>query len=327
VALDTPETIDDGHLCLLQTSMGLRYSSKQRVATSVAAADPGQLPVPRRPASQDDRGLEAPAAAVNGSEFGQPEIVKGPEVRSVLAAASYAQGPVGAFLDALTARFGLTIEASPGGAPAALAAAGAELVFYGLTSCAGIAASLLLLCCLYDAVSQWRHRARFHACQRKIQHVHEVFLSRKGELPLCPTCVEFVAPHTSPAVVVFLCGHRFHIDCANRWIVDHECRAGCCPICENTSAEVGASSRLPVGDSGCAGGCTGSGESADESKSFILQSLRRQYPDMISEACTERWRDCHTEIWLSELACPRYNSIFAWPRPGTVVCTPLFAAK
>lgn len=174
---------------------------------------------------------------------------------------------------------------------------GAEFLLYMTSIILGVAASALLVCCMYDAGSHWRHRARFHSCQKKVQRVHEVFLSKKGEMPLCPCCVETVSSQPSPSEVVFLCGHRFHIDCTNRWFQERPEKAGNCPICESrycmrcsdVDEETGA---------------------VDEAKTFILSSLHQQYPEIVPAVSVQRWASCHTEIWLSELSCPRYYSIF-----------------
>lgn len=168
----------------------------------------------------------------------------------------------------------------------------AEFLLYSVTSCVALAASALIVCCFYDVASRWRHRARFHGCVRKVKRVHEVLLSRHGELPICPHCVEFVSSEPSAQVVVFLCGHRFHLDCVDR-------KTGACPICEprKPAEDIGDDTRNSL--------CT-----QDEAKPFFLRSLSRQYPEIIDKDCVQRWRDCHTEIWLSELNCPRYASIF-----------------
>ena len=50
-------------------------------------------------------------------------------------------------------------------------------------------------------------------------------------------------------------------------------------------------------------------EDGDEIKAFFLTSLRARFPDIVSEENVGSWRDCHTEIWLTELRCPKYNSI------------------
>lgn len=42
-----------------------------------------------------------------------------------------------------------------------------------------------------------------------------------------------------------------------------------------------------------------------EAQQFILSSLHRQFPEIIPDACLQKWSSCHTEIWLSELTCPR----------------------
>jgi len=168
---------------------------------------------------------------------------------------------------------------------------GAAVLLYATTCCVVLVASVLMLCCIYDAAAHWHHRAHFYSCQKKVRRVHEVFRNRKGEQLLCPYCVEEIG-HSSRASgpVVFLCGHRFHTDCANKWFLKHPEKAGRCPMCE--------------GSDGC---CPA--KSNCESLSFILGSLHRKYPEIVTEANVNRWASCHTEIWLSEMRCPRYNSI------------------
>lgn len=163
---------------------------------------------------------------------------------------------------------------------------GAVLLLYFVTSCVLLVTSVLMLGCLYDAAARWLHRARFHSCVSKVRKVHEVFRKRKGEQLLCPYCVDPISKSSKP--VVFLCGHRFHTDCANQWFVENPGKAGRCPTCENPHV---------------------SSRTICETLAFILGSLRRQYPDIISEANVNRWSSCHTEIWLTELRCPKYNSI------------------
>jgi len=164
----------------------------------------------------------------------------------------------------------------------------AAVLLYVMTSCVLLVTSVLVLGCLYDAAARWLHRAHFCSCVSKVRKVHEVFRTRKGEQLLCPYCVEPISSSYSKPVV-FLCGHRFHTDCANRWFVENPGKAGRCPTCE----KIEVNSRTKC-----------------ETLTFILGSLRRKFPDIITEANVDRWSSCHTEIWLSELRCPRYNSIF-----------------
>lgn len=179
---------------------------------------------------------------------------------------------------------------------------GVEMLLYLTSISLGLAASALFVCCLYDAGSHWRHRAHFHSCQKKVQRVHEFFLSKRGELSLCPYCVNPLSCQSTPSEVVFICGHRFHIDCANRWFHERPEKAGMCPLCEcrNDNAHVPDVDE-EVGH-------------ADEAKTFILNSLHQQYPDIVSSVDVQRWASCHTELWLSELNCPRYHSIFHKPK-------------
>lgn len=198
------------------------------------------------------------------------------------------------------------------------------LLLYCVACIFVLACAIFLVCCMYDAAAHWRHRSHFHSCMKKVQRVHEVCQKPKGESLLCPCCVEFISNEASPSKVVFLCGHRYHIDCVNKWFKEHMELGGRCPICEGprlsnqaTSkananacnctalAKVPATDKLEGGDGNEAGGvCV-----KDEAECFMLGSLHRDYPEIITEACVQRWASCHTEIWLAELVCPRYFSI------------------
>jgi hypothetical protein len=169
---------------------------------------------------------------------------------------------------------------------------GAALLLYATTCCVVLVASVLMLCCLYDAAAHWHHRAHYYSCQQKVRRVHETFAKKKGDQLLCPYCIEYICPTArGSGPVVFLCGHRFHTDCANKWFLKHPDKAGRCPLCEGSSD------------------CPAPAKSNCESLSFILGSLHRKYPEIVTEANVNRWASCHTEIWLSEMRCPRYNSI------------------
>lgn len=234
----------------------------------------------------------------------------------------------------------LTLEAQE------LASLGATALLCGIACCIGLAAASLMACCIYDAVAHWCHRSHFTSCQQKVQRVHAAFLKRTGELPLCPCCVEFISNSPSPSKVVFLCGHRFHMDCANKWFCEYPEKAGRCPICEGsptlfTKKAIGASSGTEAGSStplvggsngGVAAGAVGTPpppvvecgaaesdwplqkpdrEGSDEAQSFILGSLHRRYPEIIPKECVQRWSNCHTELWLSELTCPRWHGRYS----------------
>jgi hypothetical protein len=230
---------------------------------------------------------------------------------------------------------------------------GAAIVLYGISSIIGLIATGLLVFCLYDIMAHWFHAMRFHSCQNKVRRVHEAFLSLQGELSLCPYCVSSVSNQPNSSHVVFLCGHRFHMECANKWFAEEPHHSGRCAICAGGSKRwPGKMSvdmlavRSPAGEDGSScqpcewsevvEHCEGEKErprqasvspqekdssevaeeedcnnSHDEAKNFMLHSLHKEYPDIIQQECLERWCSCHTEIWLSELRCPRYKSIFA----------------
>lgn len=248
-----------------------------------------------------------------------------------------------------------------------MASLGATALLCGIACCIGLAAASLMACCIYDAVAHWCHRSHFSSCQQKVQRVHAAFLKRTGELPLCPCCVEFISNQPSPSKVVFLCGHRFHMDCANKWFCEYPEKAGRCPICEGahcgpcaadlapaTKKAVGGGVAATVGESasgpgtpliGANGGAALTGsphapaataaaaaaaaelmedsgdlmpskaaadrEGSDEAQSFILGSLHRRYPEIIPKECVQRWSSCHTELWLSELTCPRWHGRYS----------------
>merc|ERR1712129_197387 len=92
-------------------------------------------------------------------------------------------------------------------------------LFYVIFGAAATAMALLFVCCFCDLFAHWQHWARFRACKRKVQLVNDAFSNRKGDLPLCPCCVETITCQPSPSKVVFLCGHRFHTDCVNAWFL------------------------------------------------------------------------------------------------------------
>jgi len=177
----------------------------------------------------------------------------------------------------------------------------------------GLAITALIVLCLWSAVSQWCHWAHFRACERKVKRANEAFGRCHGEFPLCPYCVEPLTSQPSPSKVVFLCGHRFHTHCCNAYAAasgQSDSSGGHCPICQDSpgaAAEAGSARKLaapsPSDDDSLNDGCE------DEAQTFLLASLHKQFPDIITEACMQRWAKCHTQIWLSELSCPRQKCI------------------
>merc|ERR1719504_273421 len=147
-----------------------------------------------------------------------------------------------------------------------------RLLFYLLTCSLGVVAILLVACFAYDIFSQWRHQARFRLCKNKVEKVHDAFGQRHAEcVQLCPICIEQLpACDTNKAcahAVTFLCGHRFHTDCANSWFMFNDA-PGRCPICElphTYSAAGGKAARAEESEQPSA---------TDEIKAFFLTSLR-----------------------------------------------------
>eukprot|EP00397_Hematodinium_sp_SG-2012_P047846 GEMP01054569.1.p1 GENE.GEMP01054569.1~~GEMP01054569.1.p1 ORF type:complete len:288 (+),score=42.48 GEMP01054569.1:451-1314(+) len=87
----------------------------------------------------------------------------------------------------------------------------------------------------YDAVGKWMHRARFHYCKAKIQRIHDVCLKPTGDMPLCLICMDFL-PSQPWKAVVFLCGHRYHLGCANSLLVTLvDSQNERCPACNYRS--------------------------------------------------------------------------------------------
>merc|ERR1712008_575276 len=73
-------------------------------------------------------------------------------------------------------------------------------------------------------------RAHYYSCQQKVRRVHETFHKQKGDQLLCPYCIEYICPTArGSGPVVFLCGHRFHTDCANKWFLKHPERLAAAP--------------------------------------------------------------------------------------------------
>merc|ERR1719161_2697895 len=92
-----------------------------------------------------------------------------------------------------------------------------EIILYFIMGSFVLFIAILTGCCVYDSIAHWRHLAYFHSCLTQVQKVHEIFQKPQGELPLCPICIEKVSTAASSTSVVFLCGHRYHTECANQW--------------------------------------------------------------------------------------------------------------
>eukprot|EP00929_Paragymnodinium_shiwhaense_P013228 TRINITY_DN121093_c0_g1_i1.p1 TRINITY_DN121093_c0_g1~~TRINITY_DN121093_c0_g1_i1.p1 ORF type:complete len:312 (+),score=91.94 TRINITY_DN121093_c0_g1_i1:140-1075(+) len=179
----------------------------------------------------------------------------------------------------------------------------------------------LLVCAAYDLGAHWFHWARFRSCEAKVKRAHEAFHSKSGDLALCPYCVESLSMKRGPSKVVFLCGHRFHVQCSNKWFSENPLSSTHCPICRDVDPFSGPCQPCLPGaeEAEAAAGATKATEEAsavDGAFGFILQNLHRMHPAIVSEDSVARWMKNNTEIWLSELKCPRYNSrlssIFNW---------------
>eukprot|EP00933_Yihiella_yeosuensis_P055612 TRINITY_DN5445_c0_g2_i1.p1 TRINITY_DN5445_c0_g2~~TRINITY_DN5445_c0_g2_i1.p1 ORF type:complete len:336 (-),score=58.45 TRINITY_DN5445_c0_g2_i1:245-1252(-) len=203
-------------------------------------------------------------------------------------------------------------------------------IFYCVVAFLCLGLAMFVVCFVFDTAASWMHTATFHACKRQVTRVQEGLMTGKDDLSLCPYCVRSILNTPNKQKVMFLCGHRFHLGCINQWFREHPQKAGCCPICDSGRQDcepsvcppcTGGEEATPTplremrkGDTGSMEfpGDTGSMEEfpRDEAQTFILQSLHRQYPHIITKECTKRWAECNAELWLSELECPRYSSIF-----------------
>jgi len=205
------------------------------------------------------------------------------------------------------------------------------IFLYVATCSMGLVLAGLLVCCIYDTAAQWRHRAHFNACRCKLQCVHEVLQQPTGEVHLCPICVDFLpnkGTGPSPQQVVFLCGHKFHTECANRWFLMQEEHApGRCPVCDLAHCYSGAAENWGTNSSGDGnlgqveemGAACRAVNTANEVKSFLLRSLASQYPSIVTPQHVKRWMSCNTELWLAELTNPKFQSIWSKERPETVL--------
>jgi len=203
--------------------------------------------------------------------------------------------------------------------PFQILASSRPTLFFSEFMCAvGIAVVMLSLgAAACDLIMNWRHRSRFNTCLKKIEHVHRVMVQASGEMPLCPVCIDSMprcaGDHQKGhgrQTIAFLCGHRFHVDCVDAWFTRHPKSQGQCPICHLTYSLTASQAEHPEEEAIELDACR-SMNSVDEMKDFFLRILQEQYPDIISDENFQRWRSCQTEIWLSELECPWYNSLFS----------------
>lgn len=193
-----------------------------------------------------------------------------------------------------------------------------SLLVAGVAMLLAFLAAALLVCAAYDLTARWIHWARFRSCEAKVKRAHEAFHSKTGELPLCPYCVEPCTSKRGPSKVVFLCGHRFHVECSNKWFKENPESTTHCPICRDVETvlplcrpcEPGKPKAIAEKPEATTGRTLSKEQTVmDGAFAFILHNLRRLHPQMVTEDNVERWMKCNTEIWLSELTCPRYNSV------------------
>lgn len=125
----------------------------------------------------------------------------------------------------------------------------------------GFITTLLTVVALYD-LSLWRsHRARVKSCKGDVRRVQHVLLQGESDDPLCPYCLETVRNTWIKSKVVFICGHCFHMDCANLCFEndDDDVQPATCPLCrcsgscasytpaqKKTSAELAASLQVAL---------------------------------------------------------------------------------
>lgn len=169
----------------------------------------------------------------------------------------------------------------------------------------GLILAVVIVCFLLDRALSWKHQATYYACRRQVQKVQEEALMKGKDLSLCPCCVECTSNTPAQKKVKFFCGHSYHLHCINRWFQENPTSVGSCPVCE-----VG---KLQQELQKCCGNEKGEiyiDAPRDEAQTFILHSLNRRYPTIITEECLESWAGCNAELWITELKCPRYTSIF-----------------
>lgn len=177
----------------------------------------------------------------------------------------------------------------------------------------------LLLAVAYDIAARWLYTRRFRMCIQDLHRVQEVLLKGDDESPLCPYCIEYIKCTAAQSKVAFICGHCFHLDCVNKCFDEHPGRAGQCPLCScaylqakipHDHQSIGGEQDVAEADKASMASDTVEACMQDVRR-FVLASMCRKYPELISEARAKRWLSCHVEVWLSELQCPKYASVFA----------------
>jgi len=211
-----------------------------------------------------------------------------------------------------------------------------SFAFRSFLCSAGTIVALLLLGIICDATWRYWHWARFTSCQRKIQRVVVASMNHNGDIPLCPCCLQILSRQPSSSIVVFHCGHRLHVKCVNRWLNICPGKVMQCPICDR--APDAAASGSPECDHDlvhdeskthpCCQGeaevrqfdddCSESTKDSDTERpeaivdcyrSLVLDSLQRDYPEIITDSVAKRWTSCHPQTWFMELRDPAYKSV------------------
>lgn len=165
-----------------------------------------------------------------------------------------------------------------------------SFALFGITCLVVLTPLLFMLCCLLNGGAHYFKQSKFTSCQRKVQNLHNS-LGLGCDTPVCPCCVEVVSSTASQSSkIMFHCGHCFHMNCVNKWFRDHPGSATICPVCMS-APEVEEEIDPETPDD----------HSRNEERSFILGNLHKRYPAIITEEVVQRWKVCHTEIWLKEM--------------------------
>jgi len=207
------------------------------------------------------------------------------------------------------------------------------LLFHSVACLMALVTSVLLVYVAYDVIRNWSHRVTLRSVRAKVRRTNEFFSGLHTESSLCLCCVEFI-PSSSPSTVTFLCGHSFHMRCANEWYKRHSHNAeqadsstcpGRCPICagqwglsslgeeptaHNVSApeapKTTAEETEETEETGtCSAPAPPGGSASDCARLFALHCLCERYPGIITKDDFERLAAQPTAVLLSEIQFAR----------------------